>query len=82
MPNSRAMSRRLAWTARTGVVIRGQVETWDPDNEVADDHIWRLVLGTDLTLLPGLALSVDGRLALPAGGVAGTDVVVHTHGWF
>ncbi len=79
-----AWYHQLAWTAANGVVVRGRYDTHDPVAQVADDAVQRL--GLDLHFLPGLTLSVDGRVGLPErkGGGEGegaADLFVQLHGW-
>lgn len=76
-----AWYHELGWQAANGIALRLRYDTWDPDLEVRDDVMHRPGLGLDLHAIPGLTLSADARLGLPAGGEPSPDIFVQLHGW-
>ncbi|MCB9546446.1 MAG: hypothetical protein H6706_11425 [Myxococcales bacterium] len=78
-----AWYHELAYTAFNGVVLRLRHDSWDPDTEVGEDQLARPGLGLDLTFIPGLTLSTDSRIGIPAGASSqpSADVFFQLHGW-
>lgn len=79
-----AQYHQLAWTVTSGVIARLRYDSWDPDTQVTDDHIYRPGLGLDWTIVPGITLSADGRLGLTPNGSGEdlADIFAQIHGWF
>lgn len=76
-----AWYHELGWLAANGLALRLRYDTWDPDFEVRDDVMHRPGAGIDVHLVPGLTVSADARVGLPAGGEGSADVLIQIHGW-
>ena len=78
-----ASYQELDYSVANGVTLRLKYDWSDPDFEVLNDHAHRVSLGADLTVMPGLRLSVMARKTIIplVEEPTGNDVIFFVRGW-